>query len=160
MGAELSAAWRMAALVPLALAACATAPRSDPPADANFPDPASAIWKEGAFPNIQSLGLMRVGMGKDQVRGLLSWPHFTEGVVGVREWNYLFHFRTGADRAFVTCQYMVRFDSDMRTSSLHWRTSACAALADGAAHHAGPAAADATAAPSTLGADSRSANAE
>lgn len=92
----------------------------------DFPDAASARWKQGAFPNIENLRKMRTGMGKDQVRELLGWPHFNEGIGGVREWNYLFHFRTGPGPEFVTCQYMVRFNADVLSNGMYWKDPACA----------------------------------
>ncbi|MCZ4501118.1 MAG: flagellar motor protein MotB [Marmoricola sp.] len=102
------------------------------PAEATaFPDAGSASWREGSFPSLESLRVMRAGMGKDQVRGLLGSPHFSEGIVDVREWNYLFHFRTGGDASSVACQYLVQFDGNMRTQAMFWKDSACAGRVGG-----------------------------
>lgn len=98
------------------------------PGPAEFPALETAKWPQGSFPSLEALRAMRPGMGKDQVRDLLSWPHFSEGLFGVREWNYIFHFRTGGGPEFTTCQYMVRFNSDVLTHGMHWKTPACAAL--------------------------------
>lgn len=100
-----------------------------PPAAEDFPPIDAAQWKQGAFPSLAALRAMHTGMGKDQVRGLLSWPHFSEGLGGDREWNYLFHFRTGHGAGFVTCQYMVRFNGDGLTNGLYWKDPDCAARA-------------------------------
>ncbi|CAN5893766.1 hypothetical protein BH11PSE8_BH11PSE8_32580 [soil metagenome] len=97
-----------------------------PPAERDFPPVAKAQWKQGAFPSIEALRAMNTGMGKDQVRGLLGWPHFKEGLGGDREWNYLFQFRTGIGAEFVTCQYMVRFNGDVLTTGLYWKDPDCA----------------------------------
>jgi OOP family OmpA-OmpF porin len=67
-------------------------------------------------------------MGKDQIRELLSWPHFSEGLWGVEEWNYIFHLRTGEGPAFVTCQYMVRFNDAMVATGEYWKSGECEAL--------------------------------
>ncbi|MDM0055384.1 OmpA family protein [Variovorax fucosicus] len=99
-----------------------------PPKDEDFPKLSTAKWEQGAFPSLEALRAMRTGMGKDQVRELLSWPHFTEGLGGVREWNYIFHFRTGKGPEYVTCQYMVRFNKDVLTSGMYWKNPECAAL--------------------------------
>ena len=40
------------------------------------------------------------GMTKNQVRELISYPHFSEGLFGPREWNYIFNFRTGKGAEF------------------------------------------------------------
>ncbi|MDM0039020.1 OmpA family protein [Variovorax sp. J22G21] len=99
-----------------------------PPKDEDFPKLSTAKWEQGAFPSLEALRAMRTGMGKDQVRELLSWPHFTEGLGGVREWNYIFHFRTGKGPEYVTCQYMVRYNKDVLTSGMYWKNPECAAL--------------------------------
>jgi OmpA-OmpF porin, OOP family len=98
------------------------------PSEKDFPDIGHAVWGEGAFPNIETLRNMHKGMGKDQVRGLLSWPHFREGISRVHEWNYIFHLRTGEGAEYVTCQYMVRFNADYLTNGMYWKPSTCADL--------------------------------
>jgi OOP family OmpA-OmpF porin len=119
----------------------AAAAQPAPPKPADFPAADSARWKQGAFPGAGVFDRIRPGMGKDQMRGLLGWPHFSEGLWGVREWNYLFHFRTGNgmgrgpgmgtsnSAAYVTCQYMVRFDSEGLSTGGWWKDLDCALLA-------------------------------
>ncbi|WP_261803404.1 OmpA family protein [Variovorax sp. PAMC26660] len=97
-----------------------------PPTDDEFPALDSAKWQQGSFPSLEALRTMRTGMGKDQVRGLLGFPHFSEGLAGVREWNYIFHFRTGAGPEYITCQYMVRFNADVLTHGMYWKGAGCA----------------------------------
>ena len=96
------------------------------PAEQDFPAVDSAKWQQGTFASIEALRAMRTGMGKDQVRNLLSWPHFSEGMFDVREWNYIFHFRTGAGPDYITCQYMVRFNQDVLTTGGYWKGRGCA----------------------------------
>ena len=114
-------------LVPAAQANAAS-DNPPPPKDEDFPKPGAAKWEQGSFPSLEALRAMRTGMGKDQVRELLSWPHFSEGLGGVREWNYIFHFRTGKGPEYVTCQYMVRYNKDVLTSGMYWKNPDCAAL--------------------------------
>ncbi|WP_237726132.1 OmpA family protein [Variovorax sp. CF313] len=99
-----------------------------PPKDEDFPALDSAKWQQGAFPSLEALRAMRAGMGKDQVRELLGFPHFREGLGGVREWNYIFHFRTSAGPEYITCQYMVRFNADVLTNGMYWKGPGCADL--------------------------------
>ncbi|SCX74385.1 OmpA family protein [Variovorax sp. EL159] len=99
------------------------------PKPEDFPSPDGAKWKQGAFPGTDAFARIRTGMGKDQVRELLGWPHFSEGLWGVREWNYLFHFRTGKSADYVTCQYMVRFNGDGVSTGGWWKNPDCALLA-------------------------------
>mgnify|MGYP003575233915 CR=1 FL=1 len=132
----------MAACLALALGGCASpshtispeaqanAARENPapPRDEDFPALSSAKWSQGTFPSVEALRAMRTGMGKDQVRELLSWPHFSEGLGGVREWNYIFHFRTGKGPEYVTCQYMVRFNKEVLTNGMYWKGPNCTGL--------------------------------
>lgn len=113
----------------LALTGCASAPSSDGNADGDvhFPEVDQAWQPEGSFVNVDDLRQMRPGVSKNQIYTLLGRPHFQEGLFGVREWNYIFHFRTGAAADdYVTCQYQVRFDGAMLAESLHWRDPSCA----------------------------------
>ncbi|MFJ2990738.1 outer membrane protein assembly factor BamE [Collimonas sp. NPDC087041] len=91
----------------------------------DFPAIDSAKWRQGTFPSIYVLRTMQVGMDKDQVRLMLGSPHFNEGLFGVREWNYIFHFRNGDGNESVVCQYMVRFDADMLVAGTYWRDPDC-----------------------------------
>lgn len=87
--------------------------------------PLSDAWQpEGTFPNKDNLRAVRPGMSKDQLYDLLGRPHFSEGLVAVREWDYGFHFRTGG--GVVSCRYKVLFDRDYRAQSFHWQPSVCA----------------------------------
>ncbi|PBI94044.1 Outer membrane protein A precursor [Variovorax boronicumulans] len=100
------------------------APRAE-----EFPALDSAKWKQGAFPGTEKFQRVRPGMGKDQLRELLGWPHFSEGLWGVREWNYIFHFYTGKGSEHVTCQYMVRFNGSELMTGGWWKNPDCALLA-------------------------------
>ena len=70
-----------------------------------FPEAGSAWLKGGTFVNVEQLRRVGRGMTKNQVRELISYPHFSEGLFGPKEWDYLFNFRTGRGDEFVTCQY-------------------------------------------------------
>ncbi|HEX7804077.1 MAG TPA: OmpA family protein [Pseudoxanthomonas sp.] len=89
-----------------------------------FPSVDSIVLKEGTFPNVESLRKVGSGVTKDQLYYLLGRPHFREGYSGVREWDYLFHFRK--DGKIITCQYKVIFDDEYRGQSFHWAPASCA----------------------------------
>lgn len=93
-----------------------------------FPAMPADPSREGAFPNLDNLRTVGAGMTKDQLFGLLGHPHFREGMFGVREWDYLFHFRTAA--GVRTCQYKVLFDKDYVARGFHWQPAACSAVLD------------------------------
>lgn len=89
--------------------------------------PLSDAWQpEGSFPNKDNLRAVRPGMSKDQLYDLIGRPHFNEGLLAVREWDYSFHFRTGG--AVASCRYKVLFDRDYRAQSFHWESLTCASL--------------------------------
>lgn len=92
-----------------------------------WPDAEKVSFKTGSFPEANALKLVRAGMTKDQLYNLLGRPHFNEGLVGVVEWDYLFHI-PAANGEVKTCQYKVLFDQDKLAQSFFWREPECAAL--------------------------------
>jgi outer membrane protein OmpA-like peptidoglycan-associated protein len=90
-----------------------------------FPDAGSAWLKGGTFIDVEQLRRIGRGMTKNQVRELISYPHFGEGLFGPKEWDYLFNFRTGKGDEFVTCQYKVVF-KDGVSDAMYWKEPACA----------------------------------
>lgn len=117
-----------AIMVPMLLAACARHVSRDisPEGVAGeviFPAADDAVLKEGTFPSVDSLRQVGPGVTKDQLYQLLGRPHFSEGF-GAREWDYLFHFRSGEQ--VTTCQYKVIFDSEKHGRSFHWSPETCA----------------------------------
>ena len=117
------------------LAACATKSNITPEGTTDnpvFPDPYSLTFNNdrGTFPTADELAQMRPGLTKDDIYKILGRPHYDEGMIGVREWDYLFHFYTpgvpvdpdntsGVD-GITTCQYKVIFDKDKFARSFYW----------------------------------------
>lgn len=92
-----------------------------------FPDIEKSAWlKEGTFPNLDSLRLIAPGVTKDQLYDLVGRPHFREGLVSVREWDYIFNFRTPA--GVKVCQFKAILDKDLLAQSFHWQPADCANL--------------------------------
>jgi len=86
------------------------------------------MHKGGTFPNLANLRQMRAGLNKQQVSDLIGYPHFSEGVWGVREWNYVFNLRKPGSDAITVCQYKVLFDEDKLAQSFYWKPQMCAGL--------------------------------
>ena len=98
-----------------------------------FPKPYSVTFNknQGTFPTADELEQMKPGLSKDDIYKILGRPHYDEGMFGVREWNYLFHFRTPGVPAnpdigsnvegITTCQYKVLFDKHKYARSFHWK---------------------------------------
>jgi outer membrane protein assembly factor BamE (lipoprotein component of BamABCDE complex) len=89
-----------------------------------WPNPKDVTFNTGSYPNVQNLREIIPGMTKDQLYNLLGQPHFNEGLVGVREWDYLFHFRTASGER--TCQYKVLFDANKLARNFYWNPESCA----------------------------------
>jgi OmpA-OmpF porin, OOP family len=97
--------------------------------DMDWPELNKATRKKGAFVPAANVIKITPGMTKKQIYTLLDVPHFTEGLFGVRKWNYILNFYTGTGDEYVTCQYQIRYDSDVRVESTYWQTQSCADLA-------------------------------
>lgn len=91
-----------------------------------FPDKASAARGEGSYPDAGALAKIKPGMTKAQVYELLGVPHFKEGVMRVKEWDYIFHFQV-AGGAEITCQYKVLYDSSLKVGDTHFLPENCLA---------------------------------
>jgi len=90
-----------------------------------FPSIDNDAWlKEGTFPNLDNLRAVAPGVTKDQLYDLLGRPHFSEGMAGPREWDYIFHFRK-AGGGVTTCQYKAIFDKDYKAQTFHWLPAGC-----------------------------------
>jgi outer membrane protein assembly factor BamE (lipoprotein component of BamABCDE complex) len=88
-----------------------------------FPPLSSATRPEGIFPDRTVLYQIEPGVRKPH---LLQWfgpPHFSEGIAGVREWDYIFHFYSGG--GITTCRYKVIFDTAYVARRFHWRPDEC-----------------------------------
>ncbi|WNH52346.1 OmpA family protein [Stenotrophomonas oahuensis] len=119
------------ALATLLFSACAThAPMrgSDAAAAVAFPDTAKASPRGGLFVNLDNLRQYARGMSKRQLYGLLGTPHFNEGMWGVREWNYLFNFRSQPNGDYFSCQFQVHFDRNGIAQESYWKPQSCAAM--------------------------------
>lgn len=92
------------------------------------PDSVTPMHKGGTFPNLANLRQVRAGLNKPQISELIGYPHFSEGLWGVREWNYLFNFRKQGSDEVTVCQYKVLFDENSVARSFYWKPEACASL--------------------------------
>ncbi len=116
----------LAATAVLLLQGCSTAskvPDDGKPAEVVFPQRDEAWLKEGTFPNVENLRAVASGATKDQLYGLLGRPHFSEGLFGVREWDYIFHFPR--PEGVITCQFKTVFDKNYTAQSFYWLPANC-----------------------------------
>lgn len=112
----------------VALSGCA-APRMAPDAEGvSFPVREASYRKEGVVVPGETVRLLQPGLSKDQVRQLIGNPHFSEGLMGVRDWNYVLSV-PGGSAAPMDCQLQLRFDEQGKVTSTHWQNQACAVAA-------------------------------
>ena len=96
--------------------------------EVSFPSLDSSYLKTGSFVGPDHVRRITPGLSKDQVRLELGNPQYSEGLFGVREWDYAFNFYTGKGNEYVTCQFKVKFDlvdNIYRAVSTHWKGVAC-----------------------------------
>lgn len=74
---------------------------------------------EGTYPTQETLGMLRAGMTKDQLRALIGRPHFFNGW-HPRVWDYVLHF-PGNEKSVVSCRMKVIFDRDGRVTHYFWK---------------------------------------
>ena len=90
-----------------------------------FPSKSKAKQKEGAFVNPGNLLMVQPGMTKKQLYTHLDTPHFSEGLFGVKQWNYIFHFRQVGSSEILTCQYRIDFDKKYRVQQTYLDSKQC-----------------------------------
>lgn len=123
-----------ASLALLLMAGCGTATLSKVDAEGNtqspvFPAIADASRPDGRYVNSENFGKVASGMTKAQIRELIGPPQFREGMVGVREWDYLLKFDQSRDRPEIVCQFKVLFDKRMIARSFFFMPESCAKAA-------------------------------
>ena len=100
----------------------------------NFPEITDA-WRshgeEGTFPDMEDLRKVVPGVTKEQLYTMFGPPHFSEGMFGVREWDYVFQLQRPNDKQPTLCQYKVLFDTEYKGQSFYWKPESCAALVNG-----------------------------
>jgi OmpA-OmpF porin, OOP family len=92
------------------------------------PESATPMHRGGTFPNLDDLRQIRAGLDKQQIAHLIGYPHFSEGMMAVREWNYLFNFRQPGSDQVTVCQYKILFDDNRLAQSFYWKPTSCGQL--------------------------------
>ncbi|EOA8258850.1 OmpA family protein [Escherichia coli] len=91
----------------------------------------------GSWPNWDNVYMIKKGMNKDQIYNLIGRPHFSEGVAGVREWDYVFNFENNSGHHI--CQFKVLFDKNMNVGAVYWLPDNCKLPPHSAPAHSAPA---------------------
>ncbi|RDS79692.1 outer membrane protein assembly factor BamE [Dyella monticola] len=90
------------------------------------PDAVTPMHHGGTFPAPAAVRAVQGGMNKQQIAQLIGYPHFEEGVWGVREWNYVFNFRDAGSGQVTVCQFKILFDDKKLARSVYWKPDDCA----------------------------------
>lgn len=114
-----------------ALAACGNLSKvSDEGTTENpvFPEVSESLFNHdgsqfGSWPNWENVRQIERGMNKDQLYYLIGRPHFSEGLFGVREWDYVFNYRERGVHKI--CQYKILFDTNYNAQSFFWYPNGC-----------------------------------
>lgn len=121
------------ALLALGLSACGNVSRNVAEDGSNAqelvwpkPDDVTPMHRGGTFPEIDHLRELHAGLNKQQISQLIGWPHFEEGIWGVREWNYVFNFRDAGSGQVTVCQFKILFDHDKLARGFYWKPEDCA----------------------------------
>jgi OmpA-OmpF porin, OOP family len=89
------------------------------------PGDVTPMHKGGTFPDPAAVRAVQPGLNKQQIAQLIGYPHFDEGVWGVREWNYVFNFRDPATQQVTVCEYKILFDEHKLARSFYWNPEDC-----------------------------------
>ncbi|GFZ87695.1 OmpA family protein [Dyella caseinilytica] len=90
------------------------------------PSDVTPMHKGGTFPDPAAVRAVQADMNKQQIAQLIGYPHFEEGVWGVREWNYVFNFRDADTGQVTVCEYKILFDEHKLARSFYWSPEDCA----------------------------------
>lgn len=90
-----------------------------------FPDPNKAWINAPTYPNLENLNKISQGMSKDAIMALIGHPHFSEGLFGAKEWDYLFNLKKNQNGTDKICQFKVIFDKNNIAKSFFYKPENC-----------------------------------
>lgn len=76
--------------------------------------------------DVSQVRLVEVGQHKDQVRQALGNPHFREGIMSPKVWNYALGLQLSEGAEYQNCRLRIDFDRYNHVEALTWKDQVCA----------------------------------
>lgn len=93
-----------------------------------FPEVSKSYNKQVQRYDMRQIQELDLGLNKDQIRHILGNPHFSEGIIATRTWNYLLDIHQESEKSYQRCQLKINFDQHDLAEKFSWKGDGCQKL--------------------------------